>query len=206
MQHGERLNGYTHLSGTLLAVAGAAVLVVKAAFTGDAWKIVAASVYVATLLLLYLFSTLYHGLADGTAKRVFRKLDHIAIYLLIAGTYTPFTLVTLRGAWGWSLFGVVWGLAAAGIVLDALHRAGLRWLQMAIYLVMGWLVVIAWPQLAAALPAAGIGWLVAGGIIYTLGTLFYALDSRLRHAHGIWHLFVMAGSACHYVAVFAYVV
>ena len=206
MQHGERLNGYTHLSGTLLAVAGAAVLVVKAAFTGDAWKIVAASVYVATLLLLYLFSTLYHGLADGTAKRVFRKLDHIAIYLLIAGTYTPFTLVTLRGAWGWSLFGIVWGLAAAGIVLDALHRAGLRWLQMAIYLVMGWLVVIAWPQLAAALPAAGIGWLVAGGIIYTLGTLFYALDSRLRHAHGIWHLFVMAGSACHYVAVFAYVV
>ncbi|HXH71895.1 MAG TPA: hemolysin III family protein [Mariprofundaceae bacterium] len=206
MQHGERLNGYTHLSGTLLAVAGAAVLVVRTAFTGDAWKIVAASVYAATLLLLYLFSTLYHGLADGTAKRVFRKLDHIAIYLLIAGTYTPFTLVTLRGAWGWSLFGIVWGLAAAGIVLDALHRAGLRWLQMAIYLVMGWLVVIAWPQLAAALPAAGIGWLVAGGIIYTLGTLFYALDSRLRHAHGIWHLFVMAGSACHYVAVFAYVV
>jgi len=204
--HGQRLNVYSHMLGTVLAVAGVAVLVVRADFSGDGWKIVSAGIYGATLLLLYLFSTLYHGLADGdAAKKVFHKLDHIAIYLLIAGTYTPFTLVTLRGGWGWTLFGIVWGMAAAGIVLDMLHRSGLRWLQMTIYLVMGWVVVIAWPQLVAALPEAGIAWLVAGGVIYTLGTIFYGLDNRLKHAHGIWHLFVLGGSGCHYIAVFVYV-
>jgi len=205
MQEGERLNGYTHLLGAVLAVAGVVALVVRAGFTGDPWKIVSASIYGTSLMLLYLFSTLYHGLGDGNAKKVFHKLDHIAIYLLIAGTYTPFTLVSLRGAWGWSLFGVVWGLAVAGIVLDMLHRSGLRWLQMVIYLVMGWVVVIAWPQLVDVLPEAGIDWLVAGGVVYTLGTIFYGLDSRMKHAHGIWHLFVLGGSACHYIAVFVYV-
>lgn len=202
----ERLNGYTHLAGMLLAVAGMIALLAKAAASEDVWKVVSASIYTTTLLLLYLFSTLYHGLAESAAKRVFHKLDHLAIYLLIAGTYTPFTLITLHGAWGWSLFGIIWALALTGIILDLLHRAGLRWLQMTIYLVMGWLVVVAWPQLTAVLPAAGVVWLVAGGLVYTLGTLFYALDRRLQHAHGIWHLFVLTASACHYIAVFVYVV
>jgi len=134
------------------------------------------------------------------------KLDHIAIYLLIAGTYTPFTLITLRDSQGWVLFAVVWSMALLGIALDLRHRNGLRWLQMAIYLVMGWVVVLAWPQLLAALAAGGIAWLVAGGLIYTLGTIFYALDTHLHHAHGIWHMFVLAGSICHYIAIFVYVV
>jgi hemolysin III len=203
--HGQRLSVYSHMFGTVLVVVGVTALIVRAAFTGDGWKIVSASIYGATLLLLYLFSTLYHGLAEGSARRVFHKLDHIAIYLLIAGTYTPFTLVSLHGAWGWTLFGIVWGLAVAGIVLDVLHSSGLRWLQMTIYLVMGWLVVIAWPQLVAAMPAEGVGWLIAGGVVYTLGTIFYGLDKRLAHAHGIWHLFVLGGSACHFIAVFVYV-
>ncbi len=206
MQDGERLNSYTHLAGTLLAVGGVAVLVVKAALSGDAWKIVSTSIYGATLLLLYLFSTLYHGSRKGAVRQVFQKLDHIAIYLLIAGTYTPFMLISLRGAWGWSLFGVVWGLAAVGILLDLLYPKSLRWLQMAIYLVMGWIVVIAWPELTAGLVPAGVAWLVAGGVVYTLGTVFYGIDVRMRYAHGIWHLFVLGGSVCHYVAIFAYVV
>lgn len=203
--HGERLSVYSHMLGTLLAVAGMVALVLKAAIGGDVWKIVSVSIYASTMLLLYLFSTLYHGLAGGSVRRVFYKLDHIAIYLLIAGTYTPFTLVTLHGSRGWTLFCIVWGMAVAGIVLDILHRSGLRWLQMVIYLAMGWMVVTAWPQLVAALPTAGVGWLVAGGVVYTLGTIFYGLDKRLIHAHGIWHLFVLGGSTCHYIAVFVYV-
>ncbi|MDT8376300.1 MAG: hemolysin III family protein [Mariprofundaceae bacterium] len=206
MLQGERLNGYSHLLGTVLAVAGTVLLLIKAGMGGDIRKIVSTGIYAATLLLLYLSSTFYHSLGEGAARRLFLKLDHLAIYLLIAGTYTPFTLVTLRGAWGWTLFGIVWGLAAVGIVLDLFHRKGLRWMQMIIYLVMGWIVVIAWPQLVEALEPAGIAWLVAGGVVYTLGTIFYGLDKRMRHAHGIWHLFVLGGSTCHFIAVFVYVV
>ena len=206
MLQGERLNSSSHLLGTLLAVAGSVALLIKAGMGGNVWKITSASIYAATLLLLYLSSTFYHGLGEGAAKRLFLKLDHLSIYLLIAGTYTPFTLVTLRGAWGWTLFGIVWGLAAAGIILDLFHRKGLRWMQMVIYLVMGWIVVIAWPQLVDALAPAGVAWLVAGGVVYTLGTIFYGIDDRMRHAHGIWHLFVLGGSTCHFIAVFVYVV
>lgn len=206
MFQAERLNGYTHLVGALLALTGCVVLILKAAMIGDAWKIVGVSIFGSSLLLLYTVSTLYHGLAEGTTKRMFGKLDHLAIYLLIAGTYTPFLLVTLHGIWGWWLFGIVWGLAMAGILLDLLHRSGLRWAQMVIYLVMGWVVVVAWPQLNAALAPAGVAWLVAGGVTYTLGTIFYGIDKRLPHAHGIWHLFVLGGSACHFIAVFGYVI
>jgi len=206
MFYGERLNVYTHMLGTALAVGGLVMLIIKAVLTADIWKIVSVSIYAVTLLLLYLFSTLYHGMTEGRIRRVLHKLDYIAIYLLIAGTYTPFTLVALRESQGWPLFAAVWGLALLGIILDLYHRTGLRWLQMTIYLVMGWLVVLTWPQLLAVLPAGGVAWLVVGGVIYTLGTIFYALDTRLRHAHGIWHMFVLAGSACHYVAIFVYVV
>ena len=205
MYHGERLNSYTHLLGAVAAAAGLAVLVVLAAQQGDAWKLVSFSIYGASLFLLYLFSTLYHS-ARGRAKSIFQMFDHNAIYLLIAGSYTPFTLVTLRGAWGWTLFGMIWGLAVLGMVVDSLHRKNARRiLPIAIYIVMGWLVLIAFKPLLAALPHAGVLWLVAGGLFYTLGIVFYALDKKLRHSHGIWHLFVLAGSISHYLAVLFYV-
>jgi hemolysin III len=205
MYKGERFNSITHLVGAPLAIAGLAVLVVLASLQGDPWKIVSFSVYGTTLLILYLFSTLYHSLR-GKAKAVFRKLDHAAIYLLIAGTYTPLTLVTLRGGWGWSLFGAVWGLAIFGIVLDSLPRKGRRILPIVVYLLMGWLVVIALRPLVRALPVGGIVWVVAGGLLYTSGIAFYIADKRIRHAHGVWHLFVLAGSATHYLAILLYLV
>jgi hemolysin III len=204
MYHGERLNGISHLLGTVLAAAGLALLVVLAARQGDPWKIVSFSLYGTTLFLLYLVSTLYHSLR-GRAKALFQRLDHLAIYLLIAGTYTPFMLVTLRGVWGWSLFGVVWGLALTGMALEYLPRKGARILPVVIYLLMGWLALIALGPLLAALPFMGLVWLFGGGLFYTLGVLFYALDTRLRHGHGIWHLFVLAGSVSHYFAILFYV-
>jgi len=204
MYYGERLNSSTHLMGTVLAVAGAAVLVVLAARLGDPWKIVSFSVYGFSLFALYALSTLYHS-TRGKLKRVLRKLDHCSIYLLIAGTYTPFTLVTLRGAWGWSLFGAIWGLAALGIAQEAWLGKGARVLSVVIYVLMGWLSVIAIKPLIAALTPAGFAWLAAGGLFYTGGIIFYALDAKLRHGHGIWHLFVLAGSASHYLAILLYV-
>ena len=187
-----------------MATVGLVVLVVLAARDGDSWKILSFSVYGSTLLLLFVFSTLYHSFR-GKAKIVFRKLDHHAIYLLIAGTYTPFTLVTLRDVLGWSLFGAVWGLAAIGIMLDSLPRRGRRILPVVIYLTMGWLGLIATNSLLQALPFEAVVLVGAGGVIYTAGVVFYALDYRLRHAHGIWHLFVLAGSVTHYFAVVLYV-
>ena len=179
---GERFNGISHLTGAALALAGAVVLVVVAAQSGDVRRVVAFSVYGASLFLLYLVSTLYHSLT-GRAKRVFRVLDHQAIYLLIAGTYTPFTLVTLYGPTGWWLFGVIWALALLGLVIDALPL----------------------DPLLRVLPRAGFYWLLAGGIFYTSGMVFYALDRRYPWMHGVWHLFVLAGSISHYVAILVYV-
>jgi hemolysin III len=202
--HGERFNSSTHLMGTVLAAAGAAVLMVLAARLGDPWKIASFSIYGVMLFALYTLSTLYHS-TRGKVKRVFQKLDHCSIYLLIAGTYTPFTLVTLHGAWGWSLFGVIWGLAALGIAQEAWLGKGARILSLVIYVVMGWLGVIAVKPLIAALTPTGFAWLAAGGLFYTVGIVFYALDEKLRHGHGIWHLFVVAGSASHYLAILLYV-
>ncbi len=204
MYYGERLNSITHLMGAVLAAAGAAVLVVLAARLGDPWKIVSFSIYGLMLFALYTMSTLYHSIR-GKGKRVLQKLDQCSIYLLIAGTYTPFTLVTLRGAWGWSLFGVIWGLAALGIVQEAWLGKGARILSLVIYFLMGWLSVIAVKPLLAALTPAGFAWLAAGGLFYTVGIIFYALDEKLRHGHGIWHMFVLAGSVSHYLAILLYV-
>jgi len=204
MYYGERLNGGTHLMGAVLAAAGAAVLIVLAARQGDPWKITSFSIYGAMLLALYTLSTLYHS-TRGRVKDVFRKLDHCSIYLLIAGTYTPFTLVTLRGAWGWSLFGVIWGLAALGIAQEAWLAKGARIVSLVIYVLMGWLAVIAVMPLIDALTPAGFAWLAAGGVFYTAGIVFYAFDETLRHGHGIWHLFVLAGSVSHYFAILLYV-
>ncbi|MET3134442.1 hemolysin III [Oxalobacteraceae bacterium GrIS 1.11] len=204
MYYGERFNSITHTVGAALAATGGALLIVMAARSGDPWKIVSFSIYAAMLLTLYLSSTLYHSVR-GPAKDWLRRMDHCAIYLLIAGTYTPFTLVTLRGPWGWSLFGVVWGLALIGIVQELWYARGARILSLVIYVAMGWLAVIVVNPLIAALTWNGFMWLAAGGLLYTVGIVFYATDHKLKHGHGVWHLFVLGGSICHYVAVLLYV-
>ena len=204
MYYGERFNSVTHAAGTAAAALGGALLVGVAARTGDVWKIVSISVYALMLLLLYLTSTLYHS-ARGATKVVLRKLDHCAIYLMIAGTYTPFTLVTLRGAAGWTMFGVVWSLALLGIVQELWYARQRRILSLAIYLLMGWLAAGYARPLVNALGDTGFALLAAGGVFYTAGIAFYANDHKVRHGHGIWHLFVLAGSICHYIAVLVHV-
>lgn len=201
---GERFNSISHLFGALLAASGTVLLLVFAIRAGDPWRIVSFSIYGAMLLMLYLVSTLYHG-ARGHAKDVLRKFDHCAIYLLIAGSYTPFALVTLRGPWGWSLFGIVWGLALLGVLQEIWLARGARILSLVIYLLMGWLAIVAIVPLIEALSWDGFLWLAAGGLLYTLGIAFYATDHRVKHGHGVWHLFVLGGSACHYCAVLFYV-
>ena len=204
MYHGEKFNAWSHLIGAVLAAIGAVWLLALASSTGDLWKIVAVAIYGVTLLLLYSISTLYHSMR-GPAKRVMQKLDHLSIYLLIAGSYTPFCLVTLRGPWGWTLFGIVWSLALIGMLQEIKPRSEARVLSLIIYAVMGWIVLVAVKPLIAALGMTGFKWLAAGGVLYTVGIIFFAYDSRFRHWHGIWHLFVMAGSLLHYVAILRYV-
>jgi hemolysin III len=201
----EIANSVTHGAGLLASIAGLIVMIVAALTRGDAWLIGACAVYGVTLVLLYLTSTLYHALALTRAKSVMRRLDHSAIYLLIAGTYTPFVLVSLRGPWGWTLFGLVWGFAVMGVTIKAV--LGPRWpiVSTTLYILMGWLVVVAFGPLARTVSGGGIVWLLAGGLCYTLGVVFFAWE-RLRYSHAIWHLFVLGGSVCHYVAVFGYVV
>jgi hemolysin III len=200
----EIANSITHGLGAILSVAGLAVLLVAAIMRGAAIHIAACAVFGASLVLLYTSSTLYHALAQNRAKRVFHVLDHATIYILIAGTYTPFTLVTLHGPWGWTLFAAVWSLAVLGIVFKSFGAGRLPFLSTAIYILMGWAVVFALRPLLAALPWTGFLWLLAGGLFYTAGVAFFAL--RRRYAHSIWHLFVLAGSVCHYVAVYRFVI
>ncbi len=204
MYRGERFNSLTHLAGLVLAAIGASVLIVLAARAGNSWKITGVSIYGSSLFLLYAVSTLYHSV-KGRAKPILRKLDHCAIYLLIAGTYTPFALVTLRGAWGWTLLSLAWGLAVIGIAQEFILGKGARVVSLVIYAVMGWMGLIAVHPLAQGLGTVGLGWLLAGGVLYTGGIVFYALDERIRHSHGVWHLFVLAGSVSHFIAIALYV-
>ena len=204
MYHGERFNSISHLVGAALALAGSVVLIVLAARLGDPWKIVSFSIYGVMLVLLYVFSTLYHSVR-GPAKSVLQKFDHCSIYLLIAGTYTPFALVSLRSTWGWWLFGVIWGLALVGIVQEIWWAKGARILSLIIYVLMGWLAMAVVLPLWKALTPTGFAWLAAGGACYTLGIVFYVLDHRVRHGHGLWHLFVLGGSICHFFTVLLYV-
>jgi hemolysin III len=204
MEHGEKFNSITHMVGAGLAVVGAPALIVVAARQGDARKLVSLAIYGAMLVLLYTSSVLYHSLR-GRAKDVFRVFDHCAIYLLIAGTYTPFTLVTLRGGWGAALFITIWLLAFLGVMKDVFLHRRFRAISIALYFIMGWLMVVAFTPLRRALPPAGVIWLVVGGLLYTSGIVFYALSKRTLHGHGIWHLFVLGGSICHFIAVYLYV-
>ena len=205
MYHGERFNAWSHLFGAVAAFVGAVWLLVVASLDGSPWKIVSVAIYGVTLLVLYSASTVYHSVR-GRAKVIMQKVDHLSIYLLIAGSYTPFCLVTLRGPWGWSLFGIVWTLAVIGMLQEIKPRSEARILSLVIYAVMGWIVLVAVKPLIAALGTTGFAWLAAGGVFYTVGIIFFALDSRLRHAHGIWHLFVITGSLLHFVAILFYVI
>jgi hemolysin III len=171
---------------------------------GDPWKIVSVSIYGVSLVLLYSFSTLYHSLR-GRAKDILRELDHHSIYLLIAGSYAPLCLVSIRGTWGWSLFGIVCGLAVLGVFQEIIFKNGTRILSVVIYVLMGWVAIIGMFQFLNALGPTGFAWLVAGGLFYTIGIIFYLLDTRLAHSHGIWHLFVIAGSTSHYIVILLYV-
>ena len=204
MYHGERFNAWTHLVGALLACAGAVWLLVLASLDGELRTIISVAIYGLTLVLLYSISTLYHSV-QGRAKVLMRKLDHLSIYLLIAGSYTPFCLIPLEGVWGWTLFGIVWTLAIIGMLQEIKPRSEARVLSIVIYAVMGWIVLIAVKPLIAALGMEGFIWLAGGGVLYTVGIIFFAYDSRFRHWHGIWHLFVMGGSLMHFVAVLRYV-
>ncbi len=199
----EMLNTLTCGAGLCLSVAAAALLVIKASIQGDAWCVVSASIYGASLVLLFFFSTLYHSIRAKKAKQILEIFDHCTIYLLIAGTYTPFTLVTLRGPWGWSLFGSVWGLALCGILFKIFFINRFRVVSAVVYLLMGWAVATAIQPLTQHLAPLGVGWLLAGGIIYSVGLIFYAWKKLYFHA--IWHFFVLAGAACHFFAVFCFV-
>jgi len=200
----EIANSISHGLALAAALVGTPYLILSAARHGDARFIVGTSIFAATMIILYLSSTLYHALPVGKVKRLFRVIEHSAIFLLIAGTYTPFTLGVLRGTWGWTLLGIVWGLAAVGVVLKVSNKGNHPILSTSLYLSMGWLIVIAVKPMVASVPTVGLLWLVAGGLAYTLGVVFFALDSRLKYGHLIWHLLVMAGTTCHYFAVLGY--
>jgi hemolysin III len=200
----EIANAISHGLGALLALAALPLLVWQAARLGNAADIVGASVFGASLLLLYGTSALYHALPKGGAKRWFNRMDHAAIYVLIAGSYTPFTLGVLKGPWGWSLFGIVWAAAALGVTVKLLNRLRHPWLSTGLYVAMGWVAVVAIVPMHERMPFAGLAWLVAGGLCYTLGAVVFMLDNRLRYAHAVWHLFVLGGSVCHFFAAFGY--
>lgn len=199
----EIANGITHGIGTALSVAGLTLLIALAALFGDVWQVVSFSIYGSSLIILYLASTLYHSVQNARVKQVLRKFDHISIYLLIAGTYTPFMLISLRGPWGWSLLGVIWALAIAGIVYKAFFINRFRKLSVALYVLMGWLCIVALHEMIVSIPTGGLIWLAIGGAFYTLGVIFYAWH-KLPYNHAVWHLFVLGGSICHYFAIFFY--
>jgi len=202
---GEELaNAITHGIALLGSIAAIPVLVLGAIRDGGVAGVVGASIFGATMLFLYLASTIYHALPVGKAKRVFLVVDHCAIFLLIAGTYTPFTLGVLHGSWGWSLFGVVWGLAIFGILHKTIFGARYQGLSTCLYLAMGWLVVVAVQPMLNFVPVSGLLWLLVGGLAYTVGVAFLLVGSRVHYAHCVWHLFVVAGTFCHFVAVFWY--
>lgn len=201
----EIAHAVTHGLGILLSIGGLAVLVAFSALYGDAWHITSTSIYGTTLILLYTASTLYHGLPHAKAKQVLQRLDHAAIFLLIAGTYTPFTLVNLRGGWGWTLFGLVWGIAIAGMVLELACKKRYKRLSITLYLGLGWLVLIAIKPMLTSVDTGGLILLLAGGLCYSGGVIFYVWK-KLTYHHAVWHLFVLAGSVLHFFSVLFYVV
>ncbi len=201
---GEKIaDSITHGIGALLSIAALIILVVISSKIGDKWKIVSFSIYGTSLFILYLSSTLYHSLPSGKAQRVFNIFDHAAIYVLIAGSYTPITLISMRGVWGWTLFGLIWGLAILGILYSTFFTGKFKILSTLIYLIMGWLVILAIKPMLRMVPHGMLIWLIIGGLFYSLGVIFY-LWKNLRYHHMIWHLFVLAGSASHFIGFLIY--
>ena len=214
MHPGEKFNTYSHLIAAIFTIPGLIYLVMLAIASSDPWKIISASVYGISLVLLYVSSTLCHA-HSGRYQKFFEKMDHLSIYLLIAGTYTPYMLVTLRGVWGWSIFAAVWCLAFIGILIDTWpwqqttnieEKEPLRIIPLILYLLMGWLVLIPMRPLTEKLASDGLAFLALGGILYTVGVIFFVLSDRFKHAHGIWHLFVIGGSVSHYISISMYVI
>jgi hemolysin III len=207
MYYGEKLNSITHLVGATLALIGFGALLTISIQQQNPQLIVSFAIFGFTLILLYTMSTLYHSFHPPKLKRIFQKFDHISIYLLIAGTYTPYMLVSLWNNHGIIMLVLIWAMAAIGVLLDIFIRKRIEFLQVVIYLVMGWICTLDYSELRAAIPTAGMVWLTLGGIAYTAGIIFYVLDDmkKLRHAHGIWHLFVLSGSVCHFISIVAYV-
>lgn len=207
MYYGERFNAVSHLIGLIMAITGTVFLLIKSAHDGDAYRIVSSAIYGASLIFLYGVSTLYHSIRSNQAKHILQKFDHCAIYLLIAGSYTPFTLTTLNGGWGWSLFGVSWGLAIFGIVQELTigRHSERRLLSMILYVIMGWLIIIAIYPLIQRMSATGLFWLVSGGLAYSIGIYWFIKDEQIRHGHGIWHIFVLLGSLAQFICVYAYI-
>jgi len=207
MYYGEKLNSITHLIGAVLALIGFGALLTISIQSHNPLLIVSFTIFGFTLTLLYTMSTLYHSFHPPQLKKIFQKLDHVSIYLLIAGTYTPYMLVSLREDNGLTMLVMIWLLAAIGLLLDIFIPKRIEWLQMLIYLTMGWVCTLNFSELQAAMPNAGVVWLTIGGIAYTAGIVFYILDNlkKLRHAHGIWHLFVLSGSICHFISIVTYV-
>jgi hemolysin III len=201
----EIAHAVTHGLGLVLSIAALATLVVTASLRGDVWHIVGCAVFGLALVLLYAASTLYHGVRSPRAKQILRQLDHAAIFLLIAGTYTPFTLVSLRGGWGWTLFALVWGLALLGVALHVTVPSRARRLSVPLHLLMGWMAVVAFEPLVRSLHLEGLALLLLGGLAYTVGVVFYAWR-HLPYNHAVWHVFVLAGSACHFSCVLGYVI
>jgi hemolysin III len=200
----EIANSISHSAGLGAAIVGTPLLMVHAVQQGGVGYIVGSAIFAATMIVLYLSSALYHSFHPGRLKHIFRIIDHSAVYLLIAGTYTPFTLGVLYGAWGWTLLVLIWVLALTGVALKVLRRMTHPIISTVLYLLMGWLIIVAIDPLYERLPDSGLFWLVAGGLAYTLGTIFFVADSRLRYGHFIWHWFVLAGTTCHYFAVYWY--
>lgn len=199
----EIANSISHGIGLVLAIIATPILIIAASRNGTVWNVVGVAVFAVSMIMLYFSSTLYHALRHERAKSFFRLLDHGAIFLLIAGTYTPFTLGVMRGPWGWTLFGLIWGLAIVGLTMKAIFGTRYSWLSVVLYLTMGWLVVIAAPEVIQRVPLSGLAWIIAGGIAYTGGVGFYAAH-RVRYAHFAWHLFVLTGTVCHFFAVLWY--
>jgi len=207
MYYGEKLNSITHLVGAVLALVGFGVLLTISIQEHNPLLIISFTIFGVTLILLYTMSTLYHSFHPPKLKKIFQKLDHVSIYLLIAGTYTPYMMVPLREHNGLIMLLFVWVLAFIGLLLDIFIPKRIEWLQVLIYLIMGWICMLNFSELQAAIPTTGVVWLTTGGIAYTVGVVFYVLDDlkKLRHAHGIWHLFVLFGSICHFISIVAYV-
>ena len=201
----ELLNSISHGVGALLGVAALVLCVVMAALKGNVWGVVSGSIYGASLIILYTMSTIYHALKVNRAKKVFRVIDHCSIYFLIAGTYTPYTLVTLRGGWGWTLFGIVWGAAIIGITLNAIDIKKFKILSMITYLAMGWVIIIAIKPMLSAMAPGGLWLLLLGGISYTIGAVLYGMGKKKRYVHGVFHIFVVIGSVLHFFSILFYV-